>query len=69
MLSPIVYLAAGVLCNLEARGRFGVRLGELRLSWPEQPADRRFLPLIVAAAPLVLIAAFVLVGFVRWKLP
>lgn len=69
MLSPIVYLAAGILWNLEAKGRYGVGFGPSRADWPECPSDTRFYPLLVVAVPLMLIAAFVLVAFVRWRLP
>jgi len=69
MLSPIIYVAAGLLWNLEARGRFGVRLGFVRGDWPDRPSDRRFLPVVLASIPLILIAAFVLVAFVQWEFP
>jgi len=69
MLSPIIYVAAGLLWNLEARGRFGAGLGFLRSDWPACPADRRFLPVLLASVPLILIAGFVLTAFVRWTLP
>jgi len=67
MLSPIIYVAAGLLWNLEARGRFGFRLSFVRPDWPSPPEDRRFLPLMVVSIPLILIAAFVLVAFVGWR--
>ena len=69
MLSPIIYVAAGFLWNLEARGRFGVRLGFVRADWPARPADTRFLPLILVSIPLILIAGFVLIAFVQWTNP
>lgn len=69
MLSPVVYLAAGLLWNLEARGRFGIRLGFLRHDWPVRPVDQRFLPLLLISIPLILIVGFVLVAFVQWTLP
>ena len=69
MLSPIIYLTAGCLWNLEARGRFGVRLGFVRRDWPNRPSDGRFLPIIFASIPLLLIAAFVLVAVVQWRIP
>ena len=68
MLSPIIYLAAGLLWSLEARGRRGFRFSFTRSDWPRRPLDTRFMPLILVAIPLVLIAGFVLVAFVGWKL-
>ena len=74
MLSPIIYVAAGLLWNLEAvaevgfdEGR-GMRLAFLREDWPKRPADTGFAALAPVALPLVLVAVYVLVGFVRWKL-
>ncbi len=69
MLSPIIYVAAGFLWNLEARGRFGVRLGFVREDWPNRPSDGRFLPIVLVSIPLILLAAFVLVAFVQWRVP
>ena len=69
MLSPIIYVVAGLLWNLEARGRFWFRLGFFRSDWPARPVDTRFLPLLLVSIPLVLIAVFVLVAFVRWNTP
>ena len=67
-LSPIVYVAAGLLWNLEAKGRWGFRLSFMNSDWPSRPADTRFLPLVLVSIPLILIAAFVLVAYVGWKL-
>ncbi len=69
MLSPIIYVAAGFLWNLEARGRFGVRLGFVREDWPNRPSDGSFLPIVLVSIPLILLAAFVLVAFVQWRVP
>lgn len=69
MLSPIIYVAAGFLWNLEARGRFGVRLGFVRSDWPDRPSDGRFLPIVLVSIPLIILAAFVLVAFVQWTIP
>jgi hypothetical protein len=69
MLSPIIYWAAGLLWNLEAKPGGWWRLGFVREDWPEPPDDRRIGPLLIPAIPLILIAAFVLVAFVRWRLP
>jgi hypothetical protein len=66
MLSPFIYVAAGMLWNLEAKdGDF--RLSFVRADWPKRPMDTRFAPLIVASIPFILIAVFVLVAFVGWS--
>jgi hypothetical protein len=69
ILSPIIYLAAGLLWNLEAKGRFGFRFSFARPDWPSPSKDTRFLPVALVSIPLILVAAFVLVAFVGWKLP
>jgi hypothetical protein len=72
MLSPIIYSAAGLLWNLEANDRMhlldgrGFRFAFSRADWPSRPDDTSVLPVVAASVPLILIAAFVLVAFVRW---
>lgn len=74
MLSPIVYVAAGLLWNLEAKERGGVgdrstyRLSFARPDWPRRPDDVRFGPIARASIPLIAVAVFVLVAFVGWTL-
>jgi hypothetical protein len=72
MLSPIIYVAAGLLWNLEAKPAgvhedSGIRLSFVREDWPSPPADKRFGPIMFVSIPFILIAAFVLVEFVGWK--
>ncbi len=67
MLSPIIYASAGVLLNLEVRGR-GVGFGFTRPDWPRPQVSGSSWLLAAAAVPLVLIAAYVLVAFVGWRL-
>ncbi len=67
MLSPIIYVAAGLLWNLEAKTGGGFRLSFVRSDWPKPPVDRSFRPLILIAIPLIIIAAFVLTAFVGWR--
>jgi hypothetical protein len=73
MLSPFIYVAAGLLWSLEAKdsGDFrdsgGFRFSFVRADWPSRPVDSRFGPLIFVSIPFILIAAFVLVEFVGWK--
>lgn len=69
MLSPILYLAGGLLWSLEARGRFGFRLGFVRPDWPSRPTETRILPILLASIPLVLVAGFILIAFVQWTMP
>jgi hypothetical protein len=72
MLSPFIYVAAGMLWNLEAKPRVGFhgdsgfRLSFVREDWPRRPVDTRFGPLVLVSIPFIVIAAFVLVEFVRW---
>jgi hypothetical protein len=71
MLSPIIYVAAGFLWNLEVTtdGRFTdpeFTLSFLRDDWPVPPGNTSFRPLILPAIPLILIASFVLTAFVGW---
>jgi hypothetical protein len=69
MLSPIIYACAGLVLNLELRaGRLA--LAFTRADWPRPlPTTGASWPLLLAALPLVLIAAYVLVGFVGWRMP
>jgi hypothetical protein len=73
MLSPFIYVAAGLLWNLEANenGGFqealGFRLSFTREDWPSPPLDMRFGPIMFVSIPFVLTAAFVLVEFVGWN--
>lgn len=68
MLSPTIYLCAGLLSNLEVddEGRLGFSF--LRLDWPRPlPTARRItLTMVLVSLPLVAIAAWFLVGFVGW---
>jgi hypothetical protein len=72
MLSPFIYVAAGMLWNLEAKDSGDFRDGRefcfsfVRADWPSRPADTRFGPLVLVSIPLIVIAAFVLVAFVSW---
>lgn len=73
MLSPFIYVAAGMLWNLEAkesadfREGAGFRLSFMRADWPKRPVDTRFGPLVLISIPFIVIAAFGLVAFVGWK--
>ena len=68
MLSPTIYLCAGLVMNLEidAAGKLG--LAFTRSDWPKPlpTATRTSWPMALAALPLVAIAAYFLVGFVGW---
>ena len=70
LLSPTIYLCAGLLSNLEIdeRGRLGFAF--TRADWPRPlPTARRVsLTMVLVSLPLVAIAAWFLVGFVGWHL-
>lgn len=66
LLSPVIYVAAGLLWNLEAKDGGGFSLSFFRSDWPKPPSDKRFRPLFLISIPLIVIAAFVLIAFVRW---
>jgi hypothetical protein len=68
MLSPIIYLCAGLLTNLEGDPvkpwRF---LAFQRPDWPAAPVRPAFTLMVgVLCVPLILIGAFILVAFVDW---
>jgi hypothetical protein len=72
MLSPLIYVAAGMLWSLEAndsgdfRDTGGFRFSFVRANWPSRPVDTRFGPLIFASILFIVMAAFILVAFVGW---
>jgi hypothetical protein len=66
MLSPLAYVSAGLVLNLETRSR-GIGLGFTRADWPRPASRRPSLWLVLAAAPFILVAVRVLVGFVGWS--
>jgi hypothetical protein len=74
MLSPFIYVAAGLLWNLEAKDSWdfhdhrSFRFSFIRADWPSRPIDIRFGPLLLVSIPFILVAAFVLVAFVGWNL-
>jgi hypothetical protein len=65
-LSPLAYTAGGILWNLEsdARGRYW--LAFLRPDWPHPSPQRRTCPPLYLLVPPTLVAAYILLGFVRW---
>jgi len=73
MLSPFIYVAAGLLWNWEAKpgpslyDDSGFRLSFVREDWPSRPMDTRFRPIMYVSIPFILIAVFVLVEFVGWN--
>jgi hypothetical protein len=72
ILSPIIYVGAGLLWNLEAKERRGFgdrstcRLLFALPDWPSRPEDLSFGPVALPSIPLIVIAAFVLVAVVGW---
>lgn len=71
MLSPTIYLCAGVVLNLELReGR--VALAFTRAEWPRPvptptPTPTQTWRMLLAAVPFVVVAAYFLAGFVGWR--
>jgi hypothetical protein len=71
MLSPIIYLCAGLLANMEGHPVKGsLRFFAFqRPDWPAAPAHPAFtLLMVVLCIPLMLVGAFILVAFVGWRL-
>lgn len=66
LLSPITYIAAGLLWNLEATDNNQATLSFLRSDWPSAPRNVSFHPLFWASLPFVLLGSFVLTAFVKW---
>jgi hypothetical protein len=71
MLSPTVYICAGLLANLELDEKRRLAFAFTRSDWPRPlPTSQRVgWPLVLASLPLVAIAAYFLVAFVGWHLP
>ena len=71
MLSPTIYLCAGLLANFEIGEDRRLGFAFTREDWPRPlPGKPKVgLPLVLASVPLVAIAAWFLVGFVGWHLP
>jgi hypothetical protein len=63
-LSSVLYACAGMLWNLEWRPGLGVTFAFLQPGWPAPPADRRFGRLAWTAAPLMALAAALILVFV-----
>jgi len=68
ILSPVTYIAAGFLWNLEATENNEATLSFLRDGWPSLPRNVAFHPLFWASLPFVLVGSFILTAFVTWYL-
>ncbi len=66
VLSPSLYVVAGILWNFEAGPDGEPTLSFLLPGWPCRPRDARFSRIALLAAPAVAFAALVLVGSVAW---
>ena len=65
MLSPIMYVSAGLLWNLEAKNVFA-SFSFFRPDWPMPPLDKSIRPLIPIAIVLMLFVGSMLMSYVRW---
>lgn len=70
MLSPITYLCAGIVSNLESRDG-SLAFAFTRPEWPRPRDDARRVTwsMVLTAVPLIMIAVWFLAGVVGWKLP
>jgi len=66
LLSPIIYISAGLLWNLQAKAGGGFTFSFLRTHWPRPPINQSFRSIFLIAIPLILVAAFVLIAYVGW---
>lgn len=67
LLSPLLYLAAGLLWNLEIDENGKASFSFFRQSWPEHSPRTLSTALTNKAAPFIAIAAFILLFSVRWQ--
>jgi len=67
LVSPIIYMAAGLLWNLELGAGNRIVFSFLRVDWPHIPSNKSWRGLVGAMLPLILIAAVSLVAFVGWR--
>jgi hypothetical protein len=69
LLSPFLYLAAGLLWNLEVGQDGEVSFALLRNDWPRRPGHKQVgISLVLMTLPFVGIASFILLFSVHWKL-
>jgi hypothetical protein len=71
MLSPFIFIAAGLLWNLEAKAPGEQRVSQfafVKPDWPSKPENSDFGSLAMASIPFIAIAIFVLIFFVGWPL-
>lgn len=71
MLSPFIFIAAGLLWNLEAKAPGEHRVSQfafVKPDWPSPPENSDFGPLVLASIPFISIAIFVLIFFVGWRI-
>jgi len=70
MLSPTIYLCAGLVLNLEPATKKSsvLEFAWNREDWPRPPSSKKATwRIALAALPLILIAGYFLVGFVGWS--
>lgn len=67
MLSPVLYLAAGLLWNLEIDENGKASFSFFRHTWPERSSHPLRAALVIKAAPFIAIATFILFFSVKWQ--
>lgn len=68
LVSPFLYVGAGILWNLETGNDGKPTFGFMRASWPMPPIHEQTVGrLFVLAAPFAFFGAAVLIGSVRWR--
>jgi len=67
LLSPVLYIAAGLLWNLEVDENGKASFSFFRQNWPEISSNRLNRALLMKAVPSIAIAAFILLFSVRWQ--
>ncbi len=67
LLSPILFLAAGLLWNLEVDEHGKASFSFFRSNWPEASPHRPSVRLFAKTVPFIALAAFILLFSVRWQ--
>jgi hypothetical protein len=68
LLSPFLYVLAGLLWNLEVDGSGNAGLGFMRGDWPNSAGRGLNRRLLLAVSPAIFLAAAILLCSVRWRI-